>query len=239
MSVEDACRLNEKNGDTFWCDAVKKEMHDVGVAFEILNEGESAPVGWKSVTGHMVFDIRMTLKLEARWVLDGHKTPSPAGSTHAGVVSRESVRVALTHAALNDLDVWAADIQNARLQVPSSEKHHIICGPEFRLENVGKKALMRRALHGGKSMGRDFRNHLQACMRHLNFQSCLADPDAWMQPAKKADGLEHYKFVLLYTDDCLVISERGEHLLCAGIGEHFKLKEGSQLDLLNCTLVDI
>ena len=57
-SVEDAYRLDEKNGNTFWRDAIKKEMHNVGVAFEILDEGESAPVGWKSVTGHMVFDVQ-------------------------------------------------------------------------------------------------------------------------------------------------------------------------------------
>ena len=39
-----------------------------------------------------------------------------------GIVSRESVRIALTYAALNKLDVYAADIQNAFLQAPSSQK---------------------------------------------------------------------------------------------------------------------
>ena len=33
---------------------------------------------------------------KARWVLDGHKKLDPIGSTYAGVVSRESVRRALT-----------------------------------------------------------------------------------------------------------------------------------------------
>ena len=66
------------------------------------------------------------------------------------VVSRESVRIAFTYAALNNLDVWAADIQNAYLQAPSSQKHYIVCGAEFGLENVGKQALIRRALYGGK-----------------------------------------------------------------------------------------
>ena len=31
----------------------------------------------------------------------------PEGSNYAGVVSRESVRIAFTYAALNDLDIWA------------------------------------------------------------------------------------------------------------------------------------
>ena len=64
---------------------------------------------------------------------DGHKTPDPTTSAYAGVVSRESVRIALTYAALMGLDVMAADVQNAYLQSPSSEKHYVVCGAEFGL----------------------------------------------------------------------------------------------------------
>ena len=60
--------------------------------------------------------------MKGKMVLDGHHTPDPIGSTYTGVVSRESVRIALTYAALNKLDVYAADIQNAFLQAPSSQK---------------------------------------------------------------------------------------------------------------------
>lgn len=76
-----------------------------------------------------------TRKARSRWVKDGHRTPDPLTSGYAGVVSRESVQIALTYAALNGLDVWAAYIQNACLQAPTSEKHYVICGPEFGLEN--------------------------------------------------------------------------------------------------------
>ena len=79
----------------------------------------------------------MDFTRKARWVLDGHKTTDPIGSTYAGVVSRESVRIALTYAALNELDVFAADIQNAYLQAPSSQKDYIICGPDFGVKNIG------------------------------------------------------------------------------------------------------
>ena len=53
---------------------------------------------------------------------DGHRTPDPTTSAYTGVVSRESVRVALTYAALMNLDAMAADIHDAYLQAPSSEK---------------------------------------------------------------------------------------------------------------------
>ena len=112
-------------------------MYNVRVAFEILDEGAHAPHGWKQVARHLVWDVKIDFTRKARWVLDGHKTLNPIGSTYACVVSRESVHIALTYAALNDLDVFAADIQNAYLQAPSSQKDYIICGPEFSVENIG------------------------------------------------------------------------------------------------------
>ena len=140
----------------------------------------------------------MDFTWKARYVLDGHRTPDPDGSTYAGVVSRESIRIALTYAALNGLDICAGDILNAYLQAPSSEKYYVPkCGVEFGLENVGKRAKIGRALYGGKTSGRDFRNHLRSCMTHLGFQSCEADPDVWMRASVKCDGTPYYQYALL------------------------------------------
>ena len=206
-SVEEAKRFDEENDNTFWTDAINKEMCNVGIAFNILENDEALPVGHKKTTGHMIFDVKMDFTRKARWVLDGHKCSNPEASTCAGLVSRESVRIALPCAALNDLDVCAADIRNACLQAPSSQKDCITCGPEFGLENIGKRAITVQALHGGKAAGRDFRNHLRGCMRHLGFFSCLADPDVWIRPAMKATGEQCCECVLLCTDDTLVISK--------------------------------
>ena len=117
----------------------------------------------------MIFDIKMDFTFKARWELNGHRTPDVLESTYAGVVFLESVKVALIYAALNGLQVCAVDIRNTYLQAPSSQKDYIICGPEFGLENIGKRALIHRALYGGKAAGRDFRNHLRECMRHIGF----------------------------------------------------------------------
>jgi hypothetical protein len=190
----------------------------VGIAFEILEPPRLVPPGWFKASGHIIFDVKMSLERKARWVLDSHLTPDADYSTYyAGVVSLESVCIVLTYAALNDgLGVTAADICNAYLQAPSSRKDYVICGPEFGLEHAGKKALIHRALYGGKTAGRDFRNHLRACsMAHLGFTPCRADPDVWMRPAIRPDDSHHYwEYVLLYTDNCLVISHsRGESVL--------------------------
>ena len=155
-------------------------------------------------TGNLVFDVKMDFTQKPRCVLDGHNPPDPIGSTYAGVVSGESVWIAFMYAALNNLDVCAADICNAYLQAPLFQKDYIICGPEFGLKNVGKVALIHWALYGSKSAGCDFRNHLCSCMHHLELSSCPADPDVWMRPAIKADGMTYYQFFLIYTDDILV-----------------------------------
>ena len=79
------------------------EMFNIGVAFEILEDEKTAPAGYTKVSGHPIWSVKMDFTRTARWVLDGHKTPDPVGSKYAGVVSRESVRIAFTYAALNDL----------------------------------------------------------------------------------------------------------------------------------------
>ena len=88
--------------------------------------------------------------------------------------------------------MFAVDVRNEYLQAPSSQKYNILCGPEFGLENVGNLALIQRALYGGKSAGKDFRNHLRSCMQHLNFESCPADPDVWMRSATKSNESPYF-----------------------------------------------
>ena len=67
---------------------------------------------------HIVFERVIDFTQRAHWVLDGHKTPDPIGSTHTGVVFRESIKIEFMYDALNEFDVFAADIQNAYLQAP-------------------------------------------------------------------------------------------------------------------------
>jgi hypothetical protein len=143
--------IDRRNNNTLWKDALAKEMTEVGVAFEVLEKGIKAPIGWSKVTGHLIWDVKMDFTGKARWVLDGHRTINPNGSTYAGVVSSDSIRIAFTYAALNGVDVFAADIRNTYLQAPSSQKDYIFCGSEFGIENVAKVALIHRALYGGKS----------------------------------------------------------------------------------------
>ena len=123
QSFADCIRIDKENGNTLWPDSVKKEMENAGVAFDILEHGQDAPSGYTKSSVHMIWDLKMDLTRKSRLVKDSHKTPDLDRSTYAGVVSKEIIRIALTYAALYDLPVMAADIRNAYLQAPTSEKH--------------------------------------------------------------------------------------------------------------------
>ena len=163
-NIVEAYAFDKENGNFLWRDAIRKEMKGISPAFDVLDEGVNPPPQYKYVGFHLVFDIKMDFTRKARLVADGCRTPDPVTSTYAGVVSRESVRIAFTYAALNDLDVWVGDVQNAYLQAPCSEKYYTVLGPEFGSEYKGRKALIIRAAYGLKNAGADFRKHLRDCM---------------------------------------------------------------------------
>jgi hypothetical protein len=71
----------------------------------------------------MIFDMKMEyFRRKARFVAGGHTTDTPHAITYSSVVSRESVRNPLTLADFDDLDFRMADIENAYLTSPVTEK---------------------------------------------------------------------------------------------------------------------
>ena len=227
-TFEDCVRIDRENGNTLWQDAIRKEMAKVRIAFKLLGDDESPPPTFQEMRCHMVYDVKMeNFQRKARLVAGGHMTEvSSKTLTYASVVSRESVRIALTLAALNDLEVKTGDIENAYLTAPIGEKIWCTLGPEFG-GDAGKRAIIVRALYGLKSAGASFRNHLADCMRHLGWESCKADPDVWLKPeVRPDDGHKYYAYCLLYVDDILVVHHDGVKAL-KEIDHFFKMKPDS------------
>ena len=107
-------------------------MGNVRAAFQV-HEGTKAylPIGYQQIKCHMIFDIKMgeNFRQKARLVGGGHMTEAPPLITYSSVVSRYSIRIALTIAALNGLDLLACDIHNADLTAKCREKIWTIAGP--------------------------------------------------------------------------------------------------------------
>ena len=93
------------------------EMKNVRPAFEVYEGLEKDLVGYQKIKVHIIFDIKLgeNFRRKSRLVAGGHLTDTLSSLTYSSVVSRDSVRIALTVAALNGLNVLACDIQNAYL----------------------------------------------------------------------------------------------------------------------------
>ena len=55
---------------------------------------------------------------------------------------------------------------------------------------------------------------LRSCRAHLGFESSKANPDLWMRRSVLKDGgTAYHEYLLLYVEDCLVISDRAESVI--------------------------
>ena len=57
-NIQDAYRLDTENNNSLWRDAIRKEMKNASIAFEIL-ESDIPPRGYIKTTYHMIFDVKM------------------------------------------------------------------------------------------------------------------------------------------------------------------------------------
>jgi hypothetical protein len=205
-------------------------MNNIHIASKFLNSEEAIPPTYQEIRCHIIFDVKMEeFRRTARFVARGHTTDAPHLMTYASVLSRESVRIALTLAALNDLDVMMGDIENAYLAAPLTEKFWTVLGPEFG-DDAGKRALVVRALYGLKSVGAAFRNRLVSCMDHLGWKLCLADQDLWMkEETRPDDGVKYWAYILIYVDDILCVHQ-DPRMSLAQIDKYFKMEPGSIME---------
>jgi hypothetical protein len=220
-------------------------MKNVIPAFR-FNDDDSIPVGYKHITCHMIFDVKMIgLIRKARFVAGGHLTDPPVESVYSSVVMRESIRIMFLIATLNDLDILNADVQNAYINARTDERVYTTAGLEFGAD-AGRPAIIVRALYGLKSSGARWRDHFASILMQLGFKSSKADPDVWMRKAKKPSGDIYWEYVLCYVDDILAISHTPrdiiDHILL-----NVKLKPDSiqpptmclGANVSQCTILDI
>jgi hypothetical protein len=234
-SVDDAIRLDETNGNTLWYDSIQKEMENVRVAFQVDNETtvdqartNKFYVGFQEITCHMVFIIKMDGKFtrKSRLVAGGHTTDPPSSITYSSVVSRDTVRIAFTLAALNDLDVMSCDIGNAYLNAPCREKIWCKAGTEFGSDK-GKVLKVVRALYGLKSSGASWRAMFAQTLSDLGYVSSKADPDLWLKPKTKPNGDEYYSYVLVYVDDVMHFDHE-PNIFMSQLEEVYRLKDKAE-----------
>ena len=214
-SVKEALEIDKANGNTYWEDAIKKEMGKAQVSYtavdgctpeDVRNGDVPSLNGFQEIKCHIVFDVKIDFTRKARFVAGGHMTQTPTSLTYSSVVSRDSVKIAFLIAALNDLDLMACDIGNAYLNAPCREKIWFEAGAECG-EHKGKVMKLVRALYGLKSSGAAWRAMFSTFIeQNLKFKSTRIDPDVYIRRNNKESGEPYYEMLLVYVDDVLLIS---------------------------------
>ena len=82
-------------------------MRDNRIAFEVHEGDVSELKDYEHISGHLIFDIKLgeNFRRKVRYVADGYRTSTPSAVTYSSVASRDSVRIFLLIAALNDIDI--------------------------------------------------------------------------------------------------------------------------------------
>ncbi len=158
----------------------------VGSEVELQEEGCTAPMGSNFIHCHLNFEVKMSFTQKARFVSGGHMTDPPTIITYSSVVLHNSVQLAFLWAALNDLDLLAADISNTYLNAP-------VCGIEFGQQNLGKVTVITRVLFGLKSSSTGWRLMHSASQQDLDFKSTIVYPDKLLRPDTINDGQRYYE----------------------------------------------
>ena len=115
--------------------------------------------------------------------------------TYSSVITRETVCIALTMAALHDLEINGADFLNAYVTAPNRKKIWRVLGQEF-ADDVGKSAIIHRMLIGLKSAGASFSAHLAQCMQELRYESCKIISDLWWAlEIRTQETFEYYSYI--------------------------------------------
>ena len=91
-------------------------MANIRITFELYDgTEEDIASNYQKVDCRIIFCIKMgdNSRRKARMVAVGHKTKTHAAFTYSSIITRDSVGIALTIAALNSLKILSCDIQNA------------------------------------------------------------------------------------------------------------------------------
>ena len=200
-NVKEAYDLDEKNGNTYWADAIKRELGQIidYKVFRSLGRNATRPEGYQEIPMRIVFDVKQSLQRKARLVARGDKTNPPREAVYSGVASMRSLRIVCFLAELNGLKLTGGDVGNAYLEAYTTEKVCFRAGKEFASFGLeGHMLIVEKALYGLRTSGARFHAKFADTLRSLGFTPTYADPDVWIR-----DAGDCYEYVVVYVDDIL------------------------------------
>ena len=201
---KEAVWLDQKNGNSKWKEAEKKELLQLDEynTFKDMGKGHEPSREYQKIRVHFVYAVKHDLRHKARLVAGGHLTDPTMDNAYSGVVTLRSMRLALVIGELNGLTPMVGDIGNAYLEATTKEKVYFVAGPEFG-ELEGHTLIIHKALYGLRTSGARFHEKLADTLRDMGFRPSFADPDLWLREQE-----DHYEYLCVYVDDIMFISKQ-------------------------------
>ena len=185
--------------------------------FDFIPHAE-VPRGATYVKSSIVFKVKPNKdgsinKYKIRWVAGGYsqKPNKDFFEVFSPTVRPESVRILLSLAAINDLEMRQFDVKtaflHAKLDTPIYMKTPVGLPQAHDKENKGKVIRLNRALYGLRQSSRIWWQHFSKKMKRLGFRR--TDGDACLYYGQ-IDGVDIVTG--LYVDDLIVVGAKGKTL---------------------------
>ena len=211
-NVAQAYEFDKLNGNTFWADAIKKELDSLISleCFEFHPTGfnPGADYQWTSLT--VIFDVKQDLRRKARLVAGGHLVDSLDNNVYSSTVKGISVRVLHVIAHKMKLKLLCGDVGNAYVNAYTKELVYSKCGKEFGPDLEGKTVVIRKALYGLRTSSERWWSHFADTIRGLGFTNTRYDKDVWLR--KSACGT-YYEYICTHSDDFMIASRDPQQVM--------------------------
>ena len=210
-NVKRALELDRKNKNSYWADAIKKEvtaLTDVD-CFDFKDPDFKPDATFQRTTLHIVFDVKQDLRRKARLVAGGHLVDILDHPVYSSMVKGISIRLLNVIAHKAGLRQLVGDIGNAYVNAYTNEKVYAIAGKEFG-ELEGHLVVIKKALYGLATSGERWHKHFADTLLNLGFQPTRYDRDVWLRKYK--DG-KTYEYICIHVDDFCITSKDPESVM--------------------------
>ena len=220
-SVAEAYELDRKNGNTYWADAIKRELDAIMVRKtlyfpktlteeEVLKETIRESEGFQFAPMWIIFDIKPhTLKRKARLVIGGHVVDTTDTETFSKMMQTEGARVLAVIADHMRYDLAVGDINTAYLYATTKEKIWTRAEGEAFVKagyanTSGSICMVHKAQYGLPGSGHAWWLRLSETLRDLGFERSRGDSEIWLRLNSCGDG---YDYIGTHTDDLMVVAK--------------------------------
>jgi hypothetical protein len=214
-NVKQALLMDQENGNTYWRDAIKKEMDALlerGVFKKVSDKKAILKSTYHFAPCRCIFDVKQDLRRKARLVIGGHVVDASDHESYRSNIKNISMRLLLLVGAKNNLKTLTADIYSAYLYTDTQELVYTSCGPEFNfadgdIAKQGDWVTIERSLYGLSTSAIQWRRTISNTLSPIGHISTRFDQDVWMQRFKCG---EYYEYMGTHTDDLVFIASNPE-----------------------------